>query len=48
VNAHDGTVRVTSEPGDTTFIVSLPLVAPTDVIEKGAGSPIPVGDDPQG
>jgi two-component system OmpR family sensor kinase len=48
VNAHDGTVRVTSQPGDTTFIVSLPLVAPTDVIEEGAGSPIPVGDDPQG
>jgi two-component system OmpR family sensor kinase len=48
VNAHDGTVRVISQPGDTTFIVSLPRVAPTDVIEEGAGSPTPVGDDPQG
>jgi two-component system, OmpR family, sensor kinase len=47
VNAHAGTIRVTSQPGDTTFIVSLPLVATTDGIEEGAGSPIPVGDDPQ-
>jgi two-component system OmpR family sensor kinase len=47
VNAHYGTIRVTSQPGDTTFVVVLPRVAPTDVIEEGDGSPIPVGDDPQ-
>lgn len=46
VNAHGGTIRVTSQPGDTAFVVELPRVATTGEIEEARSSPTPVGDEP--
>jgi two-component system OmpR family sensor kinase len=48
VNAHGATIRVTSQPGDTTFIVELPRVATTGDIGEARSSPTPVGREPQG
>ena len=46
VNAHSGTMRVTSQPGDTTFVVELPRVGRTGDIEEARSSPTSVGDEP--
>jgi signal transduction histidine kinase len=46
VNAHSGTMRATSQPGDTTFVVELPRVGRTGDIEEARSSPTSVGDEP--
>ena len=43
VNKHHGDLTLTSEPGDTWFVVRLPLTEPARLDDSGTGEPTPPG-----